>query len=138
MSGCSIVSEYRRWLVLMLCLGAADAALANEYTLKVKPRLCIVSEEQPACDAPLEAVWAAPASGNYCLYQQGQTQPLQCWNGASAGRYAANTTIRAPLLLQLTNTSDGSTVARAEVEVLSEDNSDRRRKRRRRHVWSIL
>ncbi|MBT8145151.1 MAG: DUF3019 domain-containing protein [Gammaproteobacteria bacterium] len=123
---------------MMLCLCAAVIARADDadVVLDVKPRLCVMGGDRK-CDASVVAAWRSRQPGAFCLHASGRETPLQCWQEMREGRYLGEHQIDGTLTLILI-AATGAEVARSEIEVLASDTSDRRRKRRRRHVWSIL
>lgn len=106
--------------------------------LTVKPRLCITDSEQKSCELPLEFTWRTDKNGNYCLVQHANEQQLQCWQQNKQGQWQATQSVTDQELFWLTEDGQALPLAQATVEVLSTYTEDRRRNRRRKHVWSLM
>ena len=124
-------------LLLTAGLGVMPVLAQTGASLTIKPKLCIVDSRQPSCEMKLKVSWSTPQTGDYCLHDNRSNDPLECWQGASSGTYRGTRSVDAILLLRLVD-ENGDVVARTEVQVLDADSADRRRKRTRRRVWSIL
>lgn len=55
------------------------AKLAIKPTFSVLPAKCITLTQGRQCFATVTFTWHAPLKGNYCLYQVGNKQALDCW-----------------------------------------------------------
>ncbi|MGI9295451.1 MAG: DUF3019 domain-containing protein [Pseudomonadales bacterium] len=47
----------------------------------VKPNRCIALHQGQTCYQKLKFHWQTPASGEYCLFQTSEAEPLVCWKG---------------------------------------------------------
>ena len=77
-----VFSRFICGLVLML-LGSVQA---QEVQLQVQPAKCVSLNQGTICYQNIQLEWHAEQSADYCLFQQGQEQPLQCWQQQSQGR----------------------------------------------------
>ena len=128
----------RLWLPLALLLAAlAPAADASEMTLRVKPLLCITDERSPVCEMSFLVVWESAAQGYYCLFNDYDEEPVNCWTDASEGQLTDERHVHEPFSFWMTGSDTDERLAEVSVEVLRMDSEDRRRKRRTRHVWDI-
>jgi hypothetical protein len=75
-------------LTLLLLLLASEFATADQdiAQLQVKPARCIALHEGQVCYQTLTVVWSADQADNYCLYQQENKSPLQCWENTSSAK----------------------------------------------------
>ena len=127
-----------RLLVSLLLLFPALVGADEEMQLKVKPVLCIIDERTPSCEISFLVVWQSAETGYYCLYNDFGQSPLRCWNDRRAGEMNDKRVVDNEFRFWMAGDDRESPLAVATVEVLRLDNSDRRRKRRSRHVWDIL
>lgn len=71
-------------LLLGLLSGALWAQEESGAQLSAKPNKCIALRKGQACYQTVNFYWRTPAEGDYCLYAEGQSAPLHCWQGAGA------------------------------------------------------
>lgn len=107
-------------------------------TLRVKPVLCITDERQPDCKMTFLVQWESGQENDYCLGDDISLAPLNCWVQESSGEYDEDRVVKQSFKYQLTRDGEERPLAEAKVELMTIDNSDRRRNRRSRHAWSIL
>lgn len=123
--------------ILLLLAGTIAAAEDGGVELDVKPVLCIIDRRTPACDMDFLVSWQSGIRGDYCLFSQLTTAPLRCWSEATAGVHEEHRTVEESFRYWLTRDDGEEPLAAVTVEVMSTE-TDRRRKRRSRHVWDIL
>jgi hypothetical protein len=121
-------------LLLLPIYGSAE----ENMQLKVKPALCIVDEQTPSCEMSFVVIWQSDESGYYCLYNDFEQAPLRCWSDQQDGEMSDERTVENEFRFWMAGENKDSPLAVVAVEVLRLDSSDRRRKRRNRHVWDIL
>jgi hypothetical protein len=121
-------------LVVLPSSGQAD------YRLVVKPQLCITTVQRPACAVEVELRWQAPALGDHCVFSDQGEAPRACWQASAAGSMTENQVLEQSRSYWLTATDAKAQqrLAQAEIKVLAAKSTDKRRNRRRRHVWSLL
>ena len=120
-------------IALLSCIAASHAA-----DLSIKPKLCITDSPEKTCQLPLEFAWQADAMGNYCLVQVANQSTLQCWQQNDQGQWQGTQQVNDQELFWLTQDGQTRPLAEAAIEVLSTYTEDRRRNRRRKHVWSLM
>lgn len=123
--------------ILLLLAGTIAAADESDVELDVKPVLCIIDRRTPACDMDFLVAWQSGIRGYYCLFSQQATAPLRCWTEATAGIHEERRSVDESFRYWLTRDDGDEPLAAVTVEVMSTE-TDRRRKRRSRHVWDIL
>jgi hypothetical protein len=117
---------------------SAHASRDAAVLLRVKPVLCIIDERQPDCEMTFLVEWNSGLRNNYCLEDDVSPAPLNCWVQESSGEYDEARVVKQSFKYQLMRTGQTEPLAEAKVELMTIDNSDRRRNRRSRHAWSIL
>ena len=128
-----------RLLLALTIIAWPFAASADpDVKLEVKPLLCIVDERTPSCEMDFLVAWQSVSRGYYCLHNDFERSPLRCWSEQLAGQARDQRTVVEEFRFWMTNGNDDTPLAVTVVEVLRMDSSDRRRKRRSRHVWDIL
>ena len=121
-------------------LWALAMAAASEPVLTVRPDLCVVTPQQPQCSVDFRLRWQVPGSGDYCVLASPEPErPLQCWVAARRGTHGESRVVTRSFdyLLERSG-ANGAPLVRTPVQVLPARSDDRRRNRRRRHVWSVL
>lgn len=133
------------WLVILGIVLTGDAysdesekSGATGVSLRVKPVLCIIDERQPDCEMTFQVEWEAGQQNDYCLEDDVSLSPLNCWVRESSGEFDEARIVKESFKYQLTRSGQAQPLAEAKVELMTIDNSDRRRNRRSRHAWSIL
>lgn len=117
---------------------AAAALPSHANELSVTPKLCITDSPQKQCKLPLEFNWQTDNHGNYCLIQEATRDALQCWQQNRQGQWQSVYTVSDQELFWLTEDGQSQPLAETAIEVLSTYTEDRRRNRRRKHVWSLM
>lgn len=124
-------------LVLMPVPVFAESPGDHEMVLSVKPVLCITDKRTPSCHTAFLVAWQSNLHGYYCLFNDFTKAPLQCWSDDRDGELNDERTVDESFSYWMTGDDSGVKLAVAAVEVLRLDSSDRRRKRRTRHVWDF-
>jgi len=73
-------------LVFVIVPGITHADSVSS-TLTVKPSRCIALQQGQKCFATLKFQWTTPASGEFCLYDERQPDPIVCWVGTTIKAY---------------------------------------------------
>jgi hypothetical protein len=55
------------------------ATITLSTNLSAMPAKCITLTQGRQCFASVTLRWQAPIKGNYCIYQEGKKQALDCW-----------------------------------------------------------
>lgn len=75
-------------MLFSLCFASANSNADNSSnTMTVKPNRCIALQQGHTCYATLSFQWAAPVSGEYCLYDEHKSDPIICWVGSALMDY---------------------------------------------------
>ncbi|MCZ6854957.1 MAG: DUF3019 domain-containing protein [Gammaproteobacteria bacterium] len=129
------------FFLLLICCAVSLQAQSNNApiaSLSVKPTLCIVTPQAPYCDTDFHVRWTADRPNEYCLHSDHSEPALQCWQGRLMGEFEENRIISKSFSYWLSQLGFTDRFSQVEVSVLSARSGERRRNRRRRHVWSIL
>ncbi|HEX6996553.1 MAG TPA: DUF3019 domain-containing protein [Gammaproteobacteria bacterium] len=125
-------------LIVAAATSAAAQTPERHVTLTVKPVLCITDRREATCDLSILVSWHSDRAGSYCLHSDLADGPIQCWQLAESGMVVEERAVRETFSYWLTAGASGARLAEATLDVLSMESDDRRRNRRRRHVWDIL
>lgn len=108
--------------------------------VQLKPSLCIVKRGEKNCRIDLDVRWSASQPNEYCVFRQKEAKPLQCWENLSSGQHTDSLLAANNQNYQLVWLSDSAKVAlgQAVLQVVNVVPDDRRKQRRRRHIWSVF
>jgi len=123
--------------LLLPVLALAEDPAANDFQLTVKPVLCITDNRNPDCDMSFLVIWQSGERGYYCLYNDFAAVPVRCWSEERTGQLDDDRIVQDTFSYWMTGDDTDIRLAEVVVEVLRMDSDDRRRKRRKRHVWDI-
>lgn len=116
----------------------AAAKQKSAVSLKAKPLLCVTDNENNECDIDLSVVWKATDIGRYCLFLHEEKGALQCWLEHNNGQWEKRKTIKNYAHFWMSRGKTPQKVAEVKVDVLNINPREKRRNRRRRHVWSLF
>jgi hypothetical protein len=118
--------------VSVLGLSQWASSQSREVELVLTPRLCVLSASEQECGGTVTLRWQSPVTLSACLFQEGQTEPLKCWQQAALGEHVISP--RASSTARFFLASDtGSVLADAHFQVLQQKNAQRKR----RNPWSF-
>lgn len=95
---------------------AATTTTTEPASLLLTPARCVALHQGQICYQRVQVSWSSFAAGNYCVYQEGQEQPVQCWQGQTEGSFAFEFASDSSRLLQLKNAQQ-RVVAESSMEV---------------------
>lgn len=130
------------WLLLLplpfsLFAESADSASESDvWELWAKPRICVSSEERLSCEMETDIVWLGEQEADICLSSSIDTDVLQCWVSSSGGEVIQEIDSRKKITYWLTR--HGSSQALAKITIRIVKIPQKKVRRRRRHVWSLL
>lgn len=136
--------QVARIVVLLVWLpAAAEGADADKASIRVQPDLCMTTAQQPRCELTVAIDWQAPEAADFCVRDSLPDSPaVRCWQQAETGAATDSRFVDRSFEYLLTDDQEAAgertVAARARVKVLAARSTDRRRNRRRRHVWSVL
>ncbi len=112
------------------------AAASDNYELTIRPSICVTFDSEAPCTMMLNISWAGGSGDAVCLTTATEEAYIQCWNNAVTGNLELPWEYSSNVVYQLVSMQNNQLLASAEVQVISRDLRDSRR--RRRHVWSIF
>lgn len=123
--------------LLPVTIAPALGAEADDlYELAIRPSICVSYAGDEACTMLLRISWRGASRQAVCLKTAQDDIVITCWNGELAGETEQPFDNTGNVVYQLVSMQNSRVLAEAEVQVISRDLRDSRR--RRRHVWSIL
>lgn len=131
----------RKAVTILVLVAGANVSVAHaseDFSLDVKPVLCIIDRRTPNCDMNFLITWTSATPGYYCLFNQFATTPLRCWYEANAGQHQEQRIVDTGFQYWLAEDGSDEPLVAVAVEVMTTDTGDRRRKRRTRHIWDLL
>ena len=103
---------------------AMQMATAEEHrksaSLQMMPEQCIAHTQGQTCYQTIVATWQVAERGDYCLYEDAQTEPLACWQNRQQGKatilFESNQSIRFELRPKQAD-AEPAVLAQAEITV---------------------
>lgn len=144
----TIFSPPRQGLWVVAALGllavypvsAADEEVSGLKTgaveLTLEPSLCVLAEGENLCRDRVRVSWRAKQNRSLCLYESGESDPLDCWQESRSGTHTSLLETASDIQFQLVEASGrGPIVAARAFEVIADA---KRYRRRRRNPWSFF
>ena len=113
---------------------AADASRPR-IELKVRPRVCTLSGENPTCNTTVHAQWRSSRNESLCLLIVDRPQVRQCWEGHKEGVYSVEVSFSEDLVVELRDAELDRVLASQAVAVIRQALQLRHR---RRPPWNIF
>ena len=79
---------------------AADASRPR-IELKLRPRVCTLSDENPTCNTTVHAQWRSSRNESLCLLIVDRPQMRQCWENHKEGVYSVEVSFSEDLVVEL-------------------------------------
>ena len=130
-----------RLAVVLACLlpllsVRAVAQEGSQYSLSVRPSICVSYNSDEPCTMAVQAEWQSNDPADVCLRDAQVAPPLRCWEDSNSGSAALEYSSTVDGLYQLIEEASLGVLAETEIKVINRDLRSSRK--RRRHVWSIL
>ena len=116
--------------------GNASEEDAPDYTLSVRPSICVSYNSEEPCEMSMEVSWEGTVPNDVCIREAMLTPMLRCWENSNGGSVAIDYSNTVDVRYQLVEEDSLGVLAETEVKVINRDL--RVSRKRRRHVWSIL
>ena len=113
---------------------AADASRPR-IELKLRPRVCTLSDENPTCNTTVHAQWRSSRNESLCLLIVDHPQVRQCWEGHKEGVYSVEVSFSEDLVVELRDAELDRVLASQAVAVIRQALQLRHR---RRPPWNIF
>jgi hypothetical protein len=113
---------------------AADASRPR-IELKLRPRVCTLSDENPTCNTTVRAQWRSSRNESLCLLIVDRPQVRQCWEGHKEGVYSVEVSFSEDLVVELRDAELDRVLASQAVAVIRQALQLRHR---RRSPWNIF
>jgi Protein of unknown function (DUF3019) len=113
---------------------AADASRPR-IELKLRPRVCTLSDENPTCNTTVHAQWRSSRNESLCLLIVDRPQVRQCWEGHKEGVYSVEVSFSEDLVVELRDAEADRVLASQAVAVIRQALQLRHR---RRPPWNIF
>jgi hypothetical protein len=113
---------------------AADASRPR-IELKLRPRVCTLSDENPTCNTTVHAQWRSSRNESLCLLIVDRPQVRQCWENHKEGVYSVEVSFSEDLVVELHDAELDRVLASQAVAVIRQALQLRHR---RRPPWNIF
>ncbi|MBN7819419.1 DUF3019 domain-containing protein [Bowmanella yangjiangensis] len=94
--------------------------------MQVSPDTCVAINKGRTCYTHVSVVWQLPYQGDYCLFLEGSTDPLACWQNRRQGEWQFEFSSSTSTTLLLKQGND--TLLRREIQVNWVYESQRRKR----------
>ena len=123
-----------------MLLSVQTAALAADASrprieLKLRPRVCTLSDENPTCNTTVHAQWRSSRNESLCLLIVDHPQVRQCWEGHKEGVYSVEVSFSEDLIVELRDAELDRVLVSQAVAVIRQA---LRLRHRRRPPWNIF
>lgn len=108
----------------------------NAWTLWAKPRICVLPSEHLICKMETDIIWTSKKEDNICLLSSKDNAVLHCWSNASGGQIAQTINSDKQITYWLTHEGEDKVLIKTMIRIIRFP--QKRIRRRRRHVWSLL
>jgi len=115
--------------------GAVDNERQHPIELRLRPRVCTLSEDDAACNTTVRAQWHSTKNESLCLVIVDQPNIRRCWEQHSEGVYSVEVAFSQDLVVQLRDTELDRVLASQAIAVIRKALQFRRK---RRQPWSIF
>ena len=121
-------------------LSAPAAALAADASrprveLKLRPRVCTLSEEETTCNTTVRAQWRSSRNESLCLLIVDRPQVRRCWEDHKEGVYSVEVSFSDDLVVELRDAEADRVLASQAIAVIRQALHLRHR---RRPPWNIF
>jgi hypothetical protein len=123
-----------------MLLSVQTAALAADASrprieLKLRPRVCTLSDENPTCNTTVHAQWLSSRDESLCLLIVDRPDVRQCWENHQEGVYSVEVSFSEDLVVELRDAELDRVLASQAVAVIRQALQLRHR---RRPPWNIF
>jgi hypothetical protein len=115
--------------------GAVDNERQRPIELRLRPRVCTLSEDDATCNTTVRAQWRSTQNESLCLVIVDQPNIRRCWEQHSEGVYSVELAFSQDLVVQLRDTELDRVLASQAIAVIRKALQFRRK---RRQPWSIF
>ncbi len=121
-------------------LSAPAAALAADASrprieLKLRPRVCTLSEQDTTCNTTVHAQWRSSRNESLCLLIVDRPHVKQCWENHQEGVYSVEVSFSDDLVVELRDAEADRVLASQAIAVIRRALQLRHR---RRPPWNIF
>ena len=90
-------------------LSALSAPDLAAFTLK--PKQCVSLHQGQTCYVTVDLQWQTKVKGHYCLYQQPNPSPIQCWQQSQQGAVKKEIATDSDVIFVLNNETTSQVIA---------------------------
>ncbi len=109
---------------------------SNPWKLWAKPRICVLPSKHRLCKMETDIIWLGKNEDDICLLSSQNNAILHCWTNASAGQVVQEINSDKQVTYWLIREGENKVLVKTIIRIINFP--QRRVRRRRRHVWSLL
>lgn len=108
----------------------------KQWMLWAKPRICVIPLDLTLCEMETEIHWTGHTKANICLLSSEKNATVHCWNDAQQGHLLQSITMDKQITYWLAYLGEKEVLVETHIRLISFP--QKRARRRRRHIWSLL
>ncbi len=101
----------------------------------MKPKLCVLTNNETQCNDQFKAQWQAREQLSLCIFQDNKAQPIECWENAAFGNTHFTLMLTQSTAFELRETKSQKVVARQQFDIVYEQ---KKYSKNRRNPWSFF
>lgn len=109
---------------------------SSTWKLWAKPRICVLPSDHLLCEMETDLIWLGEKEDNICLFSSLNNAILHCWSNAEKGEITQSFKSDKPISYWLTLKGNNKILVKTSIRIIQFP--QRKIRRRRRHVWSLL
>lgn len=114
----------------------ANTETSTHWQLWAKPRICVIPSNRRQCHMETDIIWSGLKAADICLSSSQKENSLQCWHNAQSGHVLQTIASNKPITYWLTRPGEDQVLVETQILIVSVP--QKRVRRRRRHIWSLL
>ncbi len=104
-------------LLLLLAMNSVANATEIQASMNVSPEQCVAMRQGQSCYVSVQLSWQVDTPGNYCLYTEGESRALNCWENTAKGEIKKSFDSKVNLEFSLRRQNESSSLASAVVKM---------------------
>lgn len=113
-----------------------DITQKKQWVLWAKPRICVIPLDLSICKMETEIYWVGSKKTNICLRSSEKKTAVHCWDNAQQGHLLQSIVMGKQITYWLAYFGKKEVLVETKIRLISFP--QKRARRRRRHIWSLL
>jgi putative salt-induced outer membrane protein YdiY len=104
-------------LLMLFAINSVANATDIQASMNVSPEQCVAMRQGQSCYVSVQLSWQVDTPGNYCLYTEGESRALSCWENTAKGEIKKSFDSKVNLEFSLRRQNESSSLASAVVKM---------------------